>query len=436
MSTTPTRGEQLCDDLFQTLRELRVDPTGDGPTLVQGVTSRGELIDGQTMGGFVHDAGEALSGSGRVYFMDGSLMYEVGHEGDRWLVQIATASHVETCAPALLANVIAATTQSQRGETQCTVPTKLVHALLLNELFRSSLPSVREYARRPLYDADFVLRGPGWHPECHMLIHGADIAPAPVIPPAQPQTPLDRLPPLLRALLQDFCWAANADLVNALGMLLTGVLVNHFVDEPHPVGLLDGNQPDLGKTLFVRVLGLILDGAQPAPIRYTGDEELEKKVCARLLTTSSSVLLMDNVRGQINSPLLEQNVLAPLVVLRILRFSREVRRRNLFLWFITSNGTETTPDFLSRSVPILLRHEGDTRRRTFAIPDLLGFARQHRLALLGELAGLVERWRLEGMPLGGQQHRCRRWAEVIGGILDVAGLGAYFLSNVGAAEQE
>jgi hypothetical protein len=436
MSMDNSRGEQLCDDLFEALRELRVDPTGDGPTLVEGVTSRGELIDGQTMGGFLHDAGEALSGSGRVYVMDGSVMFELLQEADRGLVQIATASHVETCAPALLTNVIAATTQSQRGEIQCPVPPKLVHALLVNELFRSRVPCIREYARRPLYDADFILRGPGWHAEPRILVHGQDIAPVMYDPPVDAVDPRDRLPPQVRALLADFCWATSADLANAAGMLLTGLLINHFIDEPHPVVLLDGNQPGVGKTLFARALGVILDGVQPAPIRYTFDEELEKKLCARLRTISSSVLLLDNVRGQIDSPLLEQHVLAPQIVLRILGLSQEIRRRNRYVWCITSNGADPTRDFFSRSLPIRLRYEGDTRARTFAFPDLLGFAGAYRLELLGELAGLVERWRLKGMPAHRRQHRCRRWAAVIGGILNVAGLGAEFLSNVGAAEQE
>ena len=49
------------------------------------------------------------------------------------------------------------------------------------------------------------------------------------------------MPPYLRRLVQGFCWASDADLVNALGVLLTGLLGNHFVDDPKPLVILDGN---------------------------------------------------------------------------------------------------------------------------------------------------------------------------------------------------
>jgi hypothetical protein len=436
MSIISSRGEQLCNDLFAALRDLRVGPTGDGPKLIQGVTSNGDLVDGQTMAGCFHDAGEALCASGRVYAMDDSMMYEQRGDNGHALVQIASASRVERCAPALLSNVIAASVQHQKGEIQSTIPAKLIYALLLNEAFRSELPRIREYARRPMYDTDFILRGPGWHADPGILIHGSDITSAPFEPPVAPNGLLGRLPPLVRTLLCEFCWGSDADLLNALGFLLTGLLLNHFLDEPHPIGLLDGNQVGVGKTLLVRVLSLVLDDINPPPIRYTGDDELEKKLGARLRDAVSGVLLLDNVRGQIDSPLLEQNTLSPVISLRILGQSRDVRRRNRYLWCVTCNGTEATQDMLSRSVPIRLRYEGNPRERTFALPDLLRFAREHRLELLGELAGLVDNWKLRGMPLGRQQHRCRRWAAVIGGILDAAELGTFFLANLHDAERE
>jgi hypothetical protein len=436
MSTISSRGEQLCDDLFAALRELCVGPTGTGLTLIQGVISRGDLVDGQTMAGFFHDAGEALRASGRVYAMDDSVMYEQRGENGHALVQIASASRVESCAPALLTNVIAACVQHQKGEIQSTISARLIYALLSHESLRSQLACIRDYARRPLYDGEFVLRGPGWHPDPGILVHGPDITPAPFEPPGNAADPRDRLPSLLRELLRDYCWAGPADMVNALGMLLTGLLVNHFVEEPHPIGLLDGNQPDVGKTHFVRTVGLVLDSTEPAPMRYTSDDELEKKLAARLRDMFSSVLLLDNVRTKVDSEVLEMHSMSPRITIRRLGHTFEISRRNLYLWFMTSNGTRTTRDFLTRTVPIRLRYEGNTCERTFARPDLLSFAREHRLEILGELAGMVERWRLAGSRPGGQQHRCRCWAAAIGGILDTAGLGTHFLANIGDAERE
>lgn len=52
----------------------------------------------------------------------------------------------------------------------------------------------------------------------------------------------------------------------------------------------------------------------------------------------------------------------------------------------------------------------------------------NRPQILGELLGLVIRWRDAGQPLGARPHRCDRWAQIIGGILQVAGLPE-FLAN-------
>ena len=78
--------------------------------------------------------------------------------------------------------------------------------------------------------------------------------------------PCDRLPPRLRGLLGEFSWRSEADLVNAVALLLTGLLINHFIDDPHPVAIVDGNQPGVGKTLLIQAIGRVLDGAEPTRI--------------------------------------------------------------------------------------------------------------------------------------------------------------------------
>src|SRR5262249_21897086 len=81
------------------------------------------------------------------------------------------------------------------------------------------------------------------------------------------------------------------------------------------------------------------------------------------------------------------------------------------------------------------QHHGDPKARTFQ-GNPLDYARDHRLELLGELAGMVVHWLQAGKPAGLQRHRCDRWAASIGGILDVCGLGRFFLANSDEAEAE
>src|SRR5262249_10155728 len=57
---------------------------------------------------------------------------------------------------------------------------------------------------------------------------------------------------------------------------------------------------------------------------------------------------------------------------------------------------------------------------------LLDFVQKNRLSILQELAGLVLRWKQQGLPKGKAKHRCTCWAEIIGGILSGAGLNNFF----------
>src|SRR5262249_37808533 len=157
-----------------------------------------------------------------------------------------------------------------------------------------------------------------------------------------------------------------ADLENALGLLLTGLLGNHFVAEPKPMGLVDGNQQEIGKTLLVQAVGQVLDGCEPERIPLTRDEELEKKGGAKLRESRSSLFFFDNVKAKVESAFLEANALSPLLSVRLLGHSQNITRPNGYLWFVTSNLTSGSSDMITRGAPIRLRYEGNPVERRFA----------------------------------------------------------------------
>jgi hypothetical protein len=83
-------------------------------------------------------------------------------------------------------------------------------------------------------------------------------------------------------------------------------------------------------------------------------------------------------------------------------------------------------------VPVRFHYDGDPRQRDFHGRDPLSYAREHRAEILGELMGMVVRWNQLGRLPGPRKHRCSYWAEVVGGILQVAGLPE-FLANLDEA---
>ena len=68
-------------------------------------------------------------------------------------------------------------------------------------------------------------------------------------------------------------------------------------------------------------------------------------------------------------------------------------------------------------------YEGDPERRQFSIADPEGYAQEHRIELLGELIGMVERWKATGRPMAKTHSRFnkRGWGNIVGGILDACG---------------
>ena len=244
-----------------------------------------------------------------------------------------------------------------------------------------------------------------------------------------------RLPPRLRGLLEEFSWRSEADLVNAVSVLLTGLLINHFIDDPHPMVIVNANQPGVGKTVLIQAIGRVLDGIEPSRISFNKDEELEKRLGSAVRKRDGGILFLDNVRTRIESAVLEQNVLSPMLSFRLLGQSALIECPNSYLWAITSNGASGSSDLVRRGLPIRLQHHGDPKARRFQ-GNPLQYAGQHRLEILGELAGMVTTWLQAGKPEGSQRHRCDRWSATIGGILDVFGLGRFFLANSDEAEAE
>lgn len=430
-----TVGDELEFQLFGGIREAQ-------NALVPGARSLPILWGLTPNGGFIHpqenvlvQAADLLVESGRVYAYGEAIVFEVQRlDGEGFgLTPLRTGASVEVGAEDLLANILVC----QLDEKQFPISKWFADVLLRSELLIARLPRIQIYSTRPVVDGDFVLRNPGWHPQSGILIHGPEIEPTDFMPSDSEDPVLDRLPHHLRTLLGGFCFRGDADVANAVAMMLTGLLMNHWIVPGKPIFLLDGNQPGVGKTLLVRVVGVVLDGVDPRLIHFTSDdEELGKRLCAVLREGRQSIVLIDNAKltggTSVSSSCIEANSMAPEVSLRILGKSENYSRPNDLLWAITMNDTRTSPDLVSRGVPVQLAYEGQPEDRAFNGPDPIAYAREHRLDILGELAGMILKWNQLGRPAGDRPHRLAAWSRVIGGIITLAGFPE-FLANVGTA---
>lgn len=377
---------------------------------------------------------EILTQSGRCFLSDQTVYFARPQGEHLGLEPIWGDGTLGSNAKALLANLMITCTLGDRPVESVPAP-KFLAAVLSDEQLQAALPRIRHRTTRGGFVADFVVCQSGWNPDSGIFVEGPGLVPATLGPAPSTGPYLDRLPPRLRRLIGEFAFRAEADVAGFVAMLLTGVLVNHFIEVPHPAVLVDGNQPSVGKSLLIQVLGRVLDGFDPAPIPFSGDEELAKHLGAQILAGRSCVYFFDNLRREVDSVLIESQILAPRVTVRLLGRSALIERPNAYLFCFTSNGMVATRDLVTRSVPIQLRYDGNAETRDFT-QDPLEYAAEHRAAILGELAGLVQRWCEAGRPQGDRPHRCRRWAQLIGGILKANGLDGPFLANLLAARAE
>jgi hypothetical protein len=409
--------------------------------IVQGLTA-----ECTTLGNLENKLAEVtdvLVNSKRVFHYGNSVVQEIDDDdtGAR-LVPLLTGGQLESGASGHLRNRFKCEVQVKGERKQIPPSDKIVLNVLLSDYARKSLPRIKIYSNRPVFTKEFEYCGPGWHPKSGVLIHGKDVTP--VLRTEVPSTDLpalDRLPLHLRTLLSGFCFQSDADLANTVGMMLTGMLMTHHIETLHPLVLVDANQAELGKTTLAKVIGVVLDGRVPKHITFTANEqELGKQLLSTIRDDNSSCVLLDNAKvragGVISSSILEACSTAPEISLRILGQSQNYVRPNDLLWFLTMNDTKISPDLVSRCVPIRLFFEGDPKKRMIEGPeDVVGYARTHRLQILGELAGMVMRWRQQGGAPSSHKHRLPIWAKQIGGILGANNLPE-FLANAESAAND
>jgi hypothetical protein len=306
---------------------------------------------------------------------------------------------------------------SSRGENVISefkpLPATYGNCWLNHPAERSRLPAIKLFARNPCYTPDWRLVGPGHDAQSGIYYAGSVV---------EPRDGAVRLTKLLR----DFCFKSVADRTNYLGMLLTILLVRHFIGGK-PAVLFNGNQPGLGKSILAQIIAILRDGHCIETASYNvNDEEFEKRL-GSIVRRGATTVIIDNAKGKsrkrIESACLERSITDPILSFRLLGFSQDIRAENSHIFCITANSPDVGPDLVTRSVVVNLFHEGDPARRSFSIADPEEYAQTYRVELLGELVGMVERWKLSGMPRATVPSRFnkRGWGSIVGGILDVCG---------------
>lgn len=247
--------------------------------------------------------------------------------------------------------------------------------------------------------------------------------------PESPEACVDTI----KEVLSDFPFVSESDFTAAVSIPLTMMVYPSFkASDMAPLFVISAASPGTGKTELARALGCIVSGRILEETMLSEEKkEIALHVFSKLLT-GETYSIFDNVEQDcpVDSGYLASVVTSPFREQRILGQSKIVKCENAMITVFTGNNVQATRELVDRGVLIELDSPAErSSDRTFKYKNLSEHILTHREKFLGAFVGMIQNWIDAGQPTSSHKHRLRNWASVVGGILEVNGIGEHFLKN-------
>jgi hypothetical protein len=308
------------------------------------------------------------------------------------------------------------------------------------------LPVLNRIVESPVFAPDGTLQtGPGYHSAArtyYVPAHGFTLPEVPSKP--TPDDVAEAKALILDDLLVDFPFVVEekeyngqrltvqADRAHAVGLLLLP-FVRGLIDGPTPNHLVEAPGAGTGKSLLADIVLMPSIGRNIGVVTETrDDDELRKRITA-ILREAHAAVLFDNVGQPLTSGTLAAALTAVSWEDRILGRNESINVPVNCVWVTTANNPTMTTEIARRSVRIRLDSLEDRpwQRQGFKHHDLRRWVAENRAVLVWSALTLVQAWIAAGRPspkakpLGSYE----QWTEVVGGILENAGIPD-FLANL------
>lgn len=279
--------------------------------------------------------------------------------------------------------------------------------ILVSRAFKSRLPAIDVVTRCPVLTelADGGLAQiAGYNGEKRILAAGHSLD-----EPAR-----DEAVRLINLLLTDFNFATPGDKSRAIAALLTPAMVHgNLLGGRAPLDLGEADQSQSGKGYRNKLTCAIYNERPKIITLKKGGVGTLKEAISDALLKGHSFVVLDNIRGKIDCPMIESAMTEDTANARVPYGSNvDVETTGLNL-MMTSNKAELTDDLANRTscVRILKRPPGYTYQ-AFPEGDLLDHVRAHREKFLGAIFAVIRAWYDKGMPRTQEsRHDFRGWAQ-------------------------
>lgn len=231
----------------------------------------------------------------------------------------------------------------------------------------------------------------------------------------------------LLALVEDFPFEEEHHKTAWVAAVLTS-LARHAIDGCAPLFMFEAPQKGTGKGLLAITVPLITNGSDPQMTSWTmNDEEFRKRLLS-LGRRGDPFIFLDNVDGLFGGPTLES-----ILTNNTGRFSDRVLGTNQMesvnitsTWLATGNNVSLIGDMDRRIMPIRLdaKCPQPELRTGFKKPDLRGYIRENRAALVSAALTILRAYICAGKPKQESQAwgGYEEWSRLIVGAIVWTGL--------------
>jgi len=321
--------------------------------------------------------------------------------------------------------------ETKGGSVKADVPLRVAEEMLAHP--NPPLPFLERIVHAPFFAPNGrLVIAPGYDKGSRTLLlldNGLNIPPVPDVPTAKDVQRARDL--ILDSLLGDFPFVDQADRANAVAAMLL-LPVRLMINGSTPIHLFEAASAGSGKGLCADVIIRPFVGAHVGVISGASqDDEWRKRISAKL-REGAAVILADNITTTIDSGALASAVTAVVWTDRLLGTNETMSVPVRCHWLMTANNPTMTTEIARRTIRIRIDPKQDRpwQRTGFRHKNLIAWTEEHRADLVYATLVLIQSWIAAGKPKGTVTlGSFERWATVMGGILDNAGI-AGFLDNL------
>lgn len=226
---------------------------------------------------------------------------------------------------------------------------------------------------------------------------------------------------IINEALADFKFSSQGDRARAIAAILTPAAIRGSLlggRAPFDLGEADGSQA--GKTYRHKLIAAMynekVDIITQGSSRGVGN--VEEALSAKLLA-GSGFISIDNMRGKLDSPMIEAMATGDTVLCRVAYSSPQTVDPSRVTLQATSNRAEITRDLANRSSVVRIRHRGfDYQWKTYPEGDILDHIRGNQHKYYSAIYTILNEWVRAGRPVEPvTDHSFKAWAGGMGWIV-------------------